>query len=74
MDFLSGVRFPPPMGTLATTAFITAHIRCDPSFYAPFCGTFIGFWTGNQGINYARDFCNRRFSSFSQNLEPVHNL
>ncbi|HEV8051716.1 MAG TPA: hypothetical protein VGP47_04410 [Parachlamydiaceae bacterium] len=50
MDFLSGMRFPPAIGTLATAAFIAAHTRHDPQFYAPFCGLFIGFWLGRQSI------------------------
>jgi hypothetical protein len=48
MDFLSGMKFPPLVGTLATTAFIAAHTRHDPAFYVPFCGLFIGFWTGRE--------------------------
>lgn len=48
MDFLSGMKFPPLAGTLATTAFIAAHTRHDPAFYVPFCGLFIGFWTGRE--------------------------
>ena len=50
MDFLSGMRFPPAVGTVATAAFIAAHTRHDPLFYAPFCGLFIGFWLGRQRI------------------------
>lgn len=50
MDFLSGMRFPPAVGTVATAAFIAAHTRHDPLFYAPFCGLFIGFWIGRQSI------------------------
>ena len=50
MDFLSGMRFPPLVGTLATAAFIAAHTRHDPVFYVPFCGLFIGFWTGRETV------------------------
>lgn len=48
MDFLSGMRFPPLIGTAATTAFIAAHMRHDPQFYVPFCGLFTGFWIGRE--------------------------
>lgn len=50
MDFLSGMRFPPVAATLATTAFIAAHLRHDPKFYAPFCGLFLGVWTGREAV------------------------
>lgn len=53
MDFLSGMRFPPTIGTLATTSFIAAHMRHDPAFYAPFCGLFLGFWIGREGASLA---------------------
>jgi hypothetical protein len=55
MDFLSGMKFPPPAGTIATAIFIAAHTRHDPSFYAPFCGLFIGFWLGREGTISGRD-------------------
>ena len=50
MDFLSGMRFSPVMGTLATTAFIVAHMRHDAKFYVPFCGLFLGFWIGREAV------------------------
>lgn len=59
MDFLSGMKFPPPAGTLATAVFIAAHTRHDPLFYSPFCGLFIGFWLGRQGMISARDMAGR---------------
>lgn len=55
MDFLSGMKFPSPAGTLATAVFIAAHTRHDPSFYSPFCGLFIGFWLGRQGTMQGRN-------------------
>lgn len=51
MDFLSGMRFPPTMSSLATTAFIAAHMRHDPQFFIPFCGLFIGFWLGRETVS-----------------------
>lgn len=71
MDFLSGMRFPPPAGTLATAVFIAAHTRHDPSFYAPFCGLFIGFWFGKQGALYTRDLLGYTVSCFSANSLEV---
>lgn len=47
IDFLSGIRFSPLIGNLATAGFIAAHLRHDPGFYVPFSGFFIGLGTGN---------------------------
>ena len=62
MDFLSGMRFPQPIGTLATTAFIAAHMRHDPQFYVPFCGLFVGFWFGKEAVVVTRDLGGRCFN------------
>ncbi|MEI8365467.1 MAG: hypothetical protein WCF65_03520 [Parachlamydiaceae bacterium] len=51
MDFLAGMRFPPAIGTIATTAFIAAHTRHDPKFYVPFCGLFLGFLCGREIVS-----------------------
>lgn len=59
MDFLSGMRFPPEIGTLATAAFIGAHMRHDPQFYAPFCGLFLGLWIGREGFGVAKNLGGR---------------
>lgn len=59
MDFLSGMRFPPVVGTIATTAFIGAHMRHDPQFYAPFCGFFLGFWIGRESVTFCHDLAGR---------------
>ncbi len=48
MDFLSQVRFPPAIASIATTAFIATHIRHDPFFFIPFCGFFLGFGLGHR--------------------------
>lgn len=61
MDFLSGMRFPPTVGTLATTAFIGAHMRHDPQFYVPFCGLFLGFWIGREAAQSIRDIASWKF-------------
>lgn len=61
MDFLSGMRFPPEIGSVATTAFIAAHMRHDPQFFVPFCGLFIGFWLGREMVTAARDLSNYAF-------------
>jgi hypothetical protein len=50
MEFLSGMKFPPAVATVATAAFIAAHTRHDPLFYVPFCGLFLGFWLGRQSV------------------------
>ena len=55
MDFLSGMRFPPLVGTIVTSAFIAAHIRHDPPFYVPFTGLFLGFWIGREAVVFARN-------------------
>jgi len=68
MDFLSGMRFPAPAGTIAMATFIVAHTRCDPTFYIPFSGVFLGFWAGTQGALYARDLTSYAFRNFSNNL------
>lgn len=60
MDFLSGMRFPPLMGTAATTAFIAAHMRHDPQFYVPFCGLFTGFWIGREAAILAKSFIHQK--------------
>lgn len=60
MDYLSGMRFPPLVGNLATATFIAAHMRHDPQFYVPFCGIFIGFWLGREAVTLA----GRAFSYF----------
>jgi hypothetical protein len=62
MDFLSGMRFPPLIGSLATATFIGAHMRHDPLFYVPFCGFFVGFWLGRDSINLGKDLTNYAFS------------
>lgn len=54
MDFLTGMRFPPVVGTLATTAFIAAHARHDPKFYVPFCGVALGFLTGREIVTLGK--------------------
>ena len=54
MDFLAGMRFPPVVGTAATTAFIAAHMRHDPQFYVPFCGLFLGFMAGREIVTLCR--------------------
>jgi len=59
MDFLTGMRFPPLIGSLGTTAFFGAHLRHDPSFYVPFCGLFIGFWLGNEATVAAKNLSGR---------------
>lgn len=56
MDFLTGVRFPPLIGALATAAFIAAHMRHDPLFYVPFCGICLGFWAGRNVVNAVKNF------------------
>lgn len=66
MDYLSGIRFPPVIGSMATATFIAAHMRHDPQFYVPFCGVFIGFWIGREGA----DLGGRAFSFFKPNLSP----
>jgi hypothetical protein len=71
MDFLSGMRFPPLVGTLATATFIAAHIRHDPLFYAPFCGLFIGFWLGRDGLCYGRDLGNYAINRFQPKIAFV---
>lgn len=53
MEFLSGMRFPPHIGSVATTAFIAAHMRHDPQFYVPFCGLFLGFCLGIESATLA---------------------
>jgi hypothetical protein len=53
MDFLSGMRFSPMVGTPATAAFIAAHMRHDPQFFVPFGGFFIGFWVGKESASHA---------------------
>lgn len=53
MDFLSGMRFPPIVGSLATATFIGAHMRHDPVFYVPFCSFFVGFWIGRDSVSLA---------------------
>lgn len=68
MDFLSGMRFPPLIGTLATTSFIAAHMRHDPLFYAPFCGLFLGFWIGREGTAVCHTLAGR----FYQPIKPAH--
>jgi hypothetical protein len=66
MDFLSGTRFPPPMVTLATAAFIAEHTCHHPQFYSPFCGLFLGFWVGRHGADYARDLVNYAFTNLGK--------
>lgn len=63
MDFLSGMRFPPLIGTLATTGFIAAHTRHDPLFYTPFCGLFIGFWLGRDSVRCGKDLSSYIFKT-----------
>lgn len=65
MDFLSGMRFPPAVGSIATASFIAAHMRHDPQFYVPFCGLFIGFWLGRESFTMARDLSGHAFSCLS---------
>jgi len=62
MDFLSGMRFPPVIGTIATATFIAAHMRHDPQFYVPFCGFFLGFWIGRETVTLCKDLGGRSFS------------
>lgn len=62
MDYLSGMRFPPVVGSLATASFIGAHMRHDPQFYVPFCGLFIGLWLGRQSAGIANDLAGRAFT------------
>ena len=62
MDFLAGMRFPPPIGTLATAEFIGAHMRHDPKFYVPFCGLFLGFFVGRESVSIGKDLGGRLFN------------
>lgn len=71
MDFLSGMRFPPLIGTLATATFIAAHTRHDPLFYAPFCGLFIGFWLGRDGVRYGKDLASYTVTRFQPKVDFV---
>lgn len=64
MDFLSGMKFPPPAGTIATAVFIAAHTRHDPAFYVPFCGLFMGFCLGRQGTVFSKDLLGHAVSFF----------
>lgn len=66
MDFLSGTRFPPSVVTLATAAFIAEHTCHHPQFYSPFCGLFVGFWAGRQGVGIARDLITYAFTDFGK--------
>jgi len=54
MDFLSGMRFPAFVGTLATTAFIVDHMRHSPGFHVAFCGSFLGFGIGREVVVLAK--------------------
>lgn len=62
MDFLSGMRFPPLINTLATASFIGAHLRHDPLFYVPFSGLFLGFWIGKDSMALTREMSSRVIS------------
>lgn len=48
MEYLSGTKFPAVVVQVVTAIFIGAHIHHQPGFYVPFCGVFVGFWTGKQ--------------------------
>lgn len=54
LDFLTRMRFPATVGTLATAAFIMEHTRHDPIFYVPFCGLALGFLTGREFVPIVR--------------------
>lgn len=71
MDFLSGMRFPPIIGSLATATFIGAHMRHDPVFYVPFCGLFIGLWTGRESVTLLKDLSGRAYSYFHPKTNMV---
>jgi len=62
MDFLTGMRFPPVVSSLATATFIGAHMRHDPQFYVPFCAVFLGFWVGRESASLIRDMAGRSYS------------
>ncbi len=65
MDFLSGMRFPSEIGTVATATFIGAHMRHDPQFYVPFCGLFLGLWIGREAVGIVKDLGGRLISAIA---------
>jgi hypothetical protein len=71
MDFLTGMRFPPLVGSLATATFMGAHMRHDPQFYVPFCGALLGFWVGREATSAVRDMGGRAISFLNTSKDAV---
>jgi hypothetical protein len=72
MEFLTGMRFPPLVGSLATATFIGAHMRHDPSFYVPFCGAFLGFWIGREFVTEIRDMAGHAYTWVNKTFLEHH--